>query len=315
VAQRGETPARGVIDTLSAGYSHLNQRLWVLLIPIVVDLVLWRAPRITLEPLVRDVLAPRVQELAAVEQAGAAELQEALDGLRSLNLLSLLALGPIEVPSLIAVLGGGVGPALDVATGVTLGLIPVLFLAGTLLGAVFAAVLAQQVVWGKVVASVLPRDVWQGWYRMLVVAFALTAAGLAVGTPALLALAVLNLVSPLLAGLAALVLVAVATLLLPALWLLPPAVFVGRLGAWNAVVSSVRTFWRYPGGTLALLGLSLLITAGFGIIWERLSASAVGTLLGIVGNAYIATGLLAARMVFYHDRARSLDRAGQEEAA
>jgi len=37
-------------------------------------------------------------------------------------------------------------------------------------------------------------------------------------------------------------------------------------------------------------------------IWRLLATSAVGTLAGILGNAYVSTGLAMASFVFYLDR-------------
>jgi len=45
-----QTP--GLIDAVSAGYVALNRRLWVVMIPIVLDLYLWLGTRLSLAPLI-----------------------------------------------------------------------------------------------------------------------------------------------------------------------------------------------------------------------------------------------------------------------
>jgi hypothetical protein len=60
-----------------------------------------------------------------------------------------------------------------------------------------------------------------------------------------------------------------------------------------------------------------LIGAGFSIIWRMLSTSSWGTLLAIVGNAYIGSGLVATSFAFYRDRyvAWQEELAGQAEVS
>jgi len=40
------------------------------------------------------------------------------------------------------------------------------------------------------------------------------------------------------------------------------------------------------------------------VIWYRLVGSTVGLIVAMVGSAYIGSGLLAARMVFFRERLR-----------
>jgi hypothetical protein len=67
---------------------------------------------------------------------------------------------------------------------------------------------------------------------------------------------------------------------------------------WRSFNVVRRNFWA----TLGLILLSLLIQLGFGQIWQRLATGSWQTLLGILGNAYIGSGVLAAVMIFYLDR-------------
>lgn len=67
---------------------------------------------------------------------------------------------------------------------------------------------------------------------------------------------------------------------------------------WNSFNIVLRNFWP----TFALFGLINLIGGGLSILWQQLSTGSLLTLLGIVGNAYVGTGLVAASMVFYQDR-------------
>jgi hypothetical protein len=67
---------------------------------------------------------------------------------------------------------------------------------------------------------------------------------------------------------------------------------------WNSLNIVMRNFWT----TLWLFVLINLIGGGLTILWQELSQGSWLTLVGIVGNAYIGSGLLAGSLVFYQDR-------------
>jgi len=67
---------------------------------------------------------------------------------------------------------------------------------------------------------------------------------------------------------------------------------------WRSINVVVRNFW----GTVGLWLLTQFILVGFSLIWQRLSQWPLGGFIGIIGNAYLATGLIAASIYFYQDR-------------
>ena len=57
--------------------------------------------------------------------------------------------------------------------------------------------------------------------------------------------------------------------------------------------------------SVGLILLTWLILSGMGRVWDLLAndlQSPFGVVLGILGNAYVASGLIAAAMVFYTQR-------------
>src|SRR5260370_30371878 len=52
LAARRQAQPTGVIETLSAGYTAVNRQLWVLLLPILLDVFLWFGPHVSFSPLV-----------------------------------------------------------------------------------------------------------------------------------------------------------------------------------------------------------------------------------------------------------------------
>ncbi len=70
-----------------------------------------------------------------------------------------------------------------------------------------------------------------------------------------------------------------------------------------AVIAS--NFWA----AITLIGLTYLITLGLPIAWQFIAAHPAGMAVGIIGNAYIGTGVAAAGFLFYQERLERLKSA------
>jgi len=89
------------------------------------------------------------------------------------------------------------------------------------------------------------------------------------------------------------------------LFFVPDAIFLSQVGPLQAVKNSVAvvrlSFW----GTIGIVALITVVLLGMGRVWQLASESISGPWgvgLGILGNAYIASGLIAASMRFYRER-------------
>jgi hypothetical protein len=337
---------RGVIDTLSDGYAALNRQLWVLLIPILVDLLLWQGPHVSYSPLV-DPTVTRATEWvrqAAVAPApvtarrGAGrfapaptrtstDLTERLEAFRAwtmtrtidTNALSLLARGPLVVPSLAAPLGaagviGSVG-AFEFVTGWPEGVLLILMLltSSLLLGGVFYSGLAATA-GGAQPRS--PLDASRRAPRVAVRVIGLVATllgvGVLLGLPVVLLVGFTALVAPELAVLGGLLVLAALLFAEVHLFFAVAAICVSNVGPLAAVQRSVGIVRRHLWPTIGLILLSWLIMTGLSRVWELVASSLAapfGVGLAILGNAYIASGLIAAGMIFYTERVESLSPA------
>ena len=292
---------RGVIDTLSAGYALIHRQPWLMLVPILLDVFLWRGPKVSLAALVAAALdAPGLDERSRqmLDQSRPELLQLAGD----FNLLLLLApaqLGPrLGVPSALALVGGGgLGGERPLQGWGDVAMVAVLaLLVGLGLSGLFRAGLALQLGQDGIRPGELLRQGLLGaWRLVLLVALTLLLACLAAIPLALGRLVV---------GDAALVL---ATLVV--LWAMvycffaPEIIFVGRVGPWRALRESVTlvhgSFWP----ALGLIVLTTVILLGMAQVWLVLQGrGAGGMVLAILGNAYVASGLVGASMVFYRER-------------
>lgn len=298
-----------LIDVVSEGFAAANQRIWVLLIPIALDLVLWLAPRIGIAPLLAQARAinPTTWDQTVAAWGGDNFTQQlAAFDLRSITFFSPLRL---SVPSLSAPAApwGVFSWQLGSWAGM-LGTLLVVNIVVLVLSALYVAPLADNV------KHQAPRRM--GAFVRTITMF-LGVAALIVGTLFIASLVVLVVM-----GVVALVAQSVAMFVL-ILWITVATWFTFVTSfAFDAValdgLNPVRAAWRsfvlVQRSLWAALGLWLLTTLivlGFGVIWDLLAAwNSAGVVLAIIGSAYITTGLAAAHLVFYRNRVGQLAQRG-----
>jgi hypothetical protein len=308
------TVSLSVIDAFSAGFAMVTRRLWLIVLPVLLDCYLWRGPRLSILPLMRRV-AEFLQGLPSAGFGGVspAAVSQALEQAgQDLNLFSLLQNGLMGVPSLVAWSaseGDGYrwGGVVEVGGwGALVGSSLALLVTGVLIGSIYLSLLAVAVPpepgsFGGLGRRIGHCWVWAMAWGLLLLVLALS---LNVGISVILVpVALLN--------------EALAQGLLSVLWFLSmvlgfwlafstfftvPALALQRIGLVRAIGFSYHVVRRNVWATLGLILLSLLIEVGFGQIWARLSIGSWQTLLGILGNAYIGSGVTAAGLIFYLDR-------------
>jgi hypothetical protein len=173
-----------------------------------------------------------------------------------------------------------------------------------MLGSAFYALLAQQVRSGGVT---LPGAFWLalvGWRRVIGLLLVLAGLAMLLGLPVGFVLASALLVSPGLASFGLAFLMFALVWLQFYLYFAPNAIFISGVGPLQSIRRSVMLVRKYVWPTVLLVMLSWLILIGMGQVWQYLAEAAGpgGALIAIVGNAYIATGVIAASMVFYWER-------------
>jgi hypothetical protein len=316
---RREAQPTGVIETLSAGYAAVNRQPWVLLLPILLNVFLWLGPHVSYSPLVGPVvtgatewtrqmaLGPR--PVPDAESISGPELEQARQWLiaRSddINGFEALVWSPLGLPNLpslsttsddIAFVNGwGDGVAL---LGACIGL-------GLLLGGWFyggLAVASQNEPGGPLAAG---RRVPRAVVDVLGLVGVLLGVSILLGLPVVMLIGFTALVSPPVALLGSVLLLAGLLYATIHLFFSVAAIFVSSAGPLQAIQRSVGVVRRHLWPSIALILLTWLILAGMGRVWDLLASylpSPLGVFLGILGNAYVASGLIAAGMVFYIQR-------------
>jgi hypothetical protein len=344
-----EERSLGIIHSLSSGFDAITKRIWLISIPILLDIYLWMGPRLSIYPLAKRALSTVALPASASpeELLVLTETKELLEqASQSFNAFSLLVIRKLGMPSLISpnpwleTLGITLNisrlvtfqtpeasffvrplPVIEVwSESVLLGLYILLSLVGMLIGCSYLGLIAQEVRDNQVNVAHVLRRVWIWWARVALIALLFFMGLLMLGTPLLLIVALLSLLSRNLAQLIGNFII--VSSLWAGIWLYIYLFFfvnalilndTGILRAiWNSFSVVRRNFWS----TIGLMLLIGLIGAGFSIIWRMLSTSSWGTLLAILGNAYIGSSLAAASFTFYRDRyvAWQEELAGQAEA-
>jgi hypothetical protein len=338
----------GIINSLSSGFDAITKRIWLISIPVLLDLYLWMGPRLSIYPLVKRALSfvALPPNASPEELLLLTETKRLLEqAIQSFNAFSFLIIRKLGMPSLISpnpwleTLGITLNisrlltfqapetsflsrplPVIEVRSeSVLLGLYILLSLVGMLIGCSYLGLIAQEVRDNQVNVAHVLRRVWIWWARVALIAILFFMGLLMLGVPLLVIIALLNLLSrnvaQLIGNFFIISSIWVGIWLYIYLFFFVNALILNDTGIlraiWNSFIVVRRNFWS----TIGLMLLIGLIGAGFSIIWRMLSTNSWGTLLAIVGNAYIGSSLAAASFTFYRDRyvAWQEELAGQTE--
>ncbi len=306
------TPPK-LFSTLIKGFNTIANHWYLILFPIVMDLILWLGPRLRVKALLTGFVSTMTDTMLKV---GPADMAESVNKYKQLwdeilnqfNLASVLRTYPIGIPSLIArespinsPLGNPMIFELESARWV-LGIIGMLLLIGFLLGSLYFLLLSK--VTAQEVEKIKFKEVIASYAQSLVMFCLLILLLLFIAIPLSLLLSMLTLVD---LGIGQFFMVMI---LLVALWLIlplvfaPHGIFVLKQKALSSMLISVRLVRLYLPGTGLFVAFCLLINEGMNYLWTLPEPNSWMTLLGIGGHSFIITGLLAASFIYYRDGLR-----------
>jgi len=304
-------PPPGVIGSLRAGFDAVASHVWLILVPLALDIVLWLGPRLSvdglLRPFVRYMFSQARRGVAASEMNQFLEAQRIfLDGLQSFNLLSLagkLRMFPIGISSLLAQ-RMPVDTPLGEQSIVQISSLPLLlgvafiltvigwvggglyfrWVSGTALGLEETGISLLRAIIQTLILSVC-------WFIGLMV----------VVVPIMFVLTLLALISPVLVNVAIFVILLLAFWLVVPLFFMPHGIFARRQNAFISAVTSLRMA-RFTFPTSGMFVISaVILSQGLTYLWSVPPSDSWMTLVGIAGHAFITTAVLASSFVYYRD--------------
>lgn len=294
-----------VIDTLSEGFGAANRRLWIIAIPILFDLFLWLGPKAVVGP----GLANLVQADVPSQYSGYEALVQ--QTVASFNLFSLAAM---YLPSLVVRLDSAplasltAHLAVNSPTAFLLAALAIV-LAGLWLACVYLGLIAQVVRDGQTNLRLLASAVWRYWRRL--VAFLIIVAGLLMlaAVPFGLAYLLASSFSAVAGDFLAFLLQIALLWAIVYLFFAVEALLLSDVGPVQAIRLSITVIAGNFWAAVTLIGLTFLISLGLPLAWQLIAAYPAGLAVGIIGNAYIGTGVAAAAFLFYQERLERLKSA------
>lgn len=311
----------GVIDSVSAGIGLVWRRPWTLLIPIILDAMIWLLPRLSLTEFFRPYLNEILSAMPlSTDPQAAEETRAAFQGaLESFNLVGFVAAAlnaVTRIPTLLAI------DAPDIASPLTTlsysiqspTLILFLFIPLFLLGLVFVALYFELIAQGARPLETPERGVMMMrvarlWLRLI--ALSLFLLGLLFAAVFILVALQLLFNSGEVAAFATLLLTVMFFWVFIYFFFVPSAAAVSDISIRSAIRRSSVLFRLFFWTTFALVALSVFLERGLAILWDGLTVNPVGVVVGIVANAFIGTALIAASMIYYQDRMNLIERLRQ----
>jgi hypothetical protein len=312
----------GIIDTLSAGYRLLIQRLELLLLPLALDAFLWFAPRLSIGQILNSFAAFYA---GVFDQFGAAagdlgpglanlpaDVANAMEAVgQSLNLFDLLVNASLyHVPSLLVTLPGlkagqtsqEIGSLLNASSSALL-----LGLLGLLIGVVYMNLLARAVPLGEGEKSFAPSDFASGvlrhWLRSIGFLMAMFVFMLILYIPVGLGITVLMLISPALGAGAVMLMGGLVTVLFFYLYFVTVGLVLDNLTVRAAVKRSIGLVRTHFWATVGFFLLTNVISMGIAFLLQEIVViGTVGVMVSALINAFIGTGLAMALLIFYRTR-------------
>jgi hypothetical protein len=301
---------RSLVETISAGYAVLNRRLGVLVLPLALDLYFWFGARVSFAPFFR-LLRDWLELLTLLPWLDPRQQEQLLVQIQNTDMRAAIAWCnaiPVVVPGLLGLDSATTGPVRLLASPLHVALAVLTFnLLALVVSSIFLTALASGVHGDPYRPRRHALHMLGALLGLCGYALVLLALGVLLALPLLALLALLREFA---AGLAPLVL---GLALLAWLWVYiftgfaVEAIVLSGMGPLRSIWTSIQIVRHFFLETLGLLLLTTLIIAGLNVLWATLATTGAGLLLALVGHAYVGSGLVAARQVFYRDRLAELD--------
>ena len=304
-------PPPGVIGSLRAGFDAVSNHVWLIVLPLALDIFLWLGPRLSVDGLLRPFV--RYMFMQARQGVEASELDRFLETqtsllaiLQNFNLLSLISkfrIFPIGISSLLAQTMPVETP-LGEQSVVQISSVPLL------IGIIFILTMIGWVVGGLYFRWVSGTTLGQeeagiSLLRAILQTFILSVCWLIglmiILLPVMFILTLLAFINPLLANAAIFVILLLSFWLIVPLFFVPHGIFARRQNAFYSALTSLRLA-RFTFPTSGMFVISVLILSqGLNYLWKVPPSDSWMTLVGIAGHAFITTAILAASFVYYRD--------------
>jgi len=302
-------PPPGIFGSLRTGFDVVSSHVWLILLPILLDVFLWLGPRLSAGEVYSSILASLLEILRTrpLPAADMLALTESVENFSRFNWLSWARTFPVGISSLqaFAVPEGlssqtplGLQGAVQVSSLLSLfGWTLCLTLLGWVGGSLYFRWVSVTALGEEEAGIGLLRAITQTSLLSVVLFVGL----LIITVPVAIFIGLLTFVSPVVSSGILFVILLLSYWLIVPLFFMPHGIFTRKQNALHSVLSSVRMS-RFTLPTSGMFVFCVfLLTIGLDYLWKVPKNDSWMTLVGIAGHAFITTALLAASFVFYRD--------------
>jgi hypothetical protein len=297
----------GVIASLMAGFDLVTRHLWLILLPLILDVLYWLGPRLSIEN-----LAQRSAEVLRLEQSFIEMSEQLVQISTQVNLFTAISVPLIGVPAL---MNGPIPEETPIASSVYQVDGPyewiLIFLGLSLVGLFLAAfnlsliskTITENDSWQRDELWHLAKSTIQSTYRLIGLGFLFLIALIIVLLPLMPVALLLSFLGN---GLYIIVFLLGFALVATYFCLAVPGIIFRRKALIPAVSESIRLVHRNLLSTVNILVLILLIGNGMNLLWHMADDGSWLTLISIAGHAFIGTALVATFIIYYRNRSEVL---------
>jgi len=300
-----------IVQTLVQGFNLVAAHPYIMLFPLLIDLFYWFGPFYR----IKELLSPSIEQIIqafAIDSMNS-EMVPVLDELRlmwndllsNFNILSVLRTYPIGVPSLLATKGFGSNPLgtpllfeVGSSTSAVQIVIACLFV-GILIGSIYYALVS------RLVEKPSGDENGSTLFQLITQSFALFFLAILVlvvlSFPVLCFISSVSVFLPTLGTIPLIILGAIILWLVMPLVFSPHGIFSRQLSAVKAITLSTKFVRISSSGTIFFLAVAISLSYGLDLLWSTPEPDSWLFLLGMIGHAFISSGLVAASFVYFRD--------------
>lgn len=321
----------GVLETIAAGLSLVMARPYLVVLPIVIDLITWLGFQFSAISLIDPLRRLMIENGGANGPAASRELEELGERLRVNDMLAALTpsvFGGLPKDSflnlLLAVIAPPVTRGIDRTemygswgNGLTdvqdpgswfaiLGVATGFFALATFLIVLFRVPIARSVRGDDDRVPGFLRECIDAWARLVMLGLLFVATAVLVVGPLLIGVGVLVLLGIDLTAMVAIALFIFGGMIALYTFFALDAMFIARLGPVASLRMSVTVVKRNMGATARFALATIIMATGALQVWSTIVQNTPGIFIALIGNAVLGTGLSIASMMFFHDRFQTL---------
>jgi hypothetical protein len=295
----------GLIATLSTGFDLTTHHIWIVLLPLFLDVFYWIGPRLSIEKLIEESAAVLKEQPAFVDLA-----DQMLQISSQFNLFTSLSLPIIGIPAL---MGGTVPEQTPVEPAVVqiddsfswlilfLGLSLIGLVLTTIYFILISYVLQEQKNDAPSNLAILSKRLVVSYIRLIGLGIVFVICLLVVWIPLISVAFLAGLISNTLFSLILMLGLVFSILIITYLSLSIPAIVFANRTVMKAIRESISLVHKNLSSIIGLLLTVVLIGTVTNLLWHLADNGSWITLISLAGNAFISTALVMAIFIYYRD--------------